>query len=72
MHDAEIAKREEEARKQAALFARQSADIREKQEKGLRRQAAIAALQAASWLNLKFLPRRQNLRYRKARCISLS
>jgi translation initiation factor IF-2 len=48
LHDAEIAKREEEARKQAALFARQSADIREKQEKGLRRQAAIVAQAAAA------------------------
>ena len=48
MHDAEIAKREEEARKQAELFARQSADIREKQEKGLRRQAAIVAQAVAS------------------------
>jgi len=47
LHDAEIAKREEEARKQSALFARQSADIREKQEKGLRRQAEIVA-QAAT------------------------
>ncbi|MHB1291820.1 MAG: translation initiation factor IF-2 [Sulfuricella sp.] len=43
LHDSEIAKREEEARKQSALFARQSADIREKQEKGLRRQAVIVA-----------------------------
>ncbi|MHB1591358.1 MAG: translation initiation factor IF-2 [Sulfuricella sp.] len=48
LHDAEIAKREEEARKQSALFARQSADIREKQEKGLRRQAAIVAQAAAA------------------------
>ena len=48
LHDAEIAKREEEARKQAELFARQSADIREKQEKGLRRQAAIVAQAAAA------------------------
>ena len=47
LHDAEIAKREEEARKQSALFARQSADIREKQEKGLRRQAEIVAQAAA-------------------------
>ncbi|PIQ12331.1 MAG: translation initiation factor IF-2 [Hydrogenophilales bacterium CG18_big_fil_WC_8_21_14_2_50_58_12] len=46
LHDTEIAKREEEARKQAELFARQSADIREKHEKGLRRQAAIV-VQAA-------------------------
>ncbi|MDP2878918.1 MAG: translation initiation factor IF-2 N-terminal domain-containing protein, partial [Sulfuricella sp.] len=43
LHDAEIAKREVEASKQAELFARQSADVREKQEKGLRRQAAIVA-----------------------------
>lgn len=43
LHDLEIAKREEEARKQSALFARQSADVREKQEKELRRQAALAA-----------------------------
>ncbi len=48
LHDAEIAKREEEARKQSALFARQSADIREKQEKGLRRQAEIVAQAAAA------------------------
>ncbi|MDO9065079.1 MAG: translation initiation factor IF-2 associated domain-containing protein, partial [Sulfuricella sp.] len=48
LHDAEIAKREEEARKQAELFARQSADIREKQEKGLRRQAAVVAQAAAA------------------------
>jgi len=47
LHDDEIAKREEEARKQSALFARQSADIREKQEKGLRRQAVIVAQAAA-------------------------
>jgi translation initiation factor IF-2 len=48
LHVTEIAKREEEARKQSALFARQSADIREKQEKGLRRQAAIVAQAAAA------------------------
>ncbi|MCE5182892.1 MAG: translation initiation factor IF-2 [Betaproteobacteria bacterium] len=46
LQDSEIAKREEEARKQAELIARQSADIREKQEKAQRRQAVEAAAQA--------------------------
>ncbi|MDD5241535.1 MAG: translation initiation factor IF-2 [Sulfuricella sp.] len=46
LQDAEIAKREEEARKQAELIARQSADIREKQEKAHRRQAVEAEAQA--------------------------
>jgi len=46
LHETEVAKREEEARKQAALIARQSADIREKQEKAQRRQAVEAEAQA--------------------------
>jgi translation initiation factor IF-2 len=41
--DSEIAKREAEARKQAELFARQSADIREKQGKVEQRKQALEA-----------------------------
>ncbi|MFA7317496.1 MAG: translation initiation factor IF-2 [Sulfuricella sp.] len=45
---AQIAKREEEARRQAALFARQSAELREKQEREQKRVADDAAAKAAT------------------------
>jgi translation initiation factor IF-2 len=45
---AQIAKREEEARRQAALFARQSAELREKQDREQKRQADDAAAKAAA------------------------
>ncbi|MDD5376112.1 translation initiation factor IF-2 [Acidithiobacillus sp.] len=45
---AQIAKREEEARRQAALFARQSAELREKQDREQKRQADEAAAKAAA------------------------
>ncbi|MBU0594892.1 MAG: translation initiation factor IF-2 [Gammaproteobacteria bacterium] len=45
---AQIAKREEEARRQAALFARQSAELREKQEREQKRVADEAAAKAAA------------------------
>ncbi len=45
---AQIAKREEEARRQAALFARQSAELREKQEREQKRIADEAAAKAAT------------------------
>ena len=45
---AQIAKREEEARRQAALFARQSAELREKQDREQKRQADEAAARAAA------------------------
>ncbi len=44
----QIAKREEEARRQAALFARQSAELREKQEREQKRLADEAAAKAAA------------------------
>lgn len=44
----QIAKREEEARRQAALFARQSAELREKQEREQKRLAEEAAAKAAA------------------------
>ena len=45
---AQIAKREEDARRQAALFARQSAELREKQDREQKRQADEAAAKAAA------------------------
>ncbi|MDP1898566.1 MAG: translation initiation factor IF-2 N-terminal domain-containing protein, partial [Sulfurimicrobium sp.] len=45
---AQIAKREEAARRQAALFARQSAELREKQEREQKRVADEAATKAAA------------------------
>lgn len=45
---AQIAKREEEARRQAALFARQSAELREKQEREQKRLADEAAARASA------------------------
>ena len=45
---AQIAKREEEARRQAALFARQSAELREKQDREQKRQADDAAAKAVA------------------------
>ncbi len=45
---AQIAKREEEARRQAALFARQSAELREKQEREQKRLADDVAAKAAT------------------------
>ncbi|MDO8891060.1 MAG: translation initiation factor IF-2 [Sulfurimicrobium sp.] len=45
---AQIAKREEAARRQAALFARQSAELREKQEREQKRFADEAATKAAA------------------------
>jgi translation initiation factor IF-2 len=45
---AQIAKREEAARRQAALFARQSAELREKQDREQKRQAEEAAAKAAA------------------------
>lgn len=44
----QIAKREEEARRQAALFARQSAELREKQDREQKRQADEAAAKVAA------------------------
>ncbi len=44
----QIAKREEDARRQAALFARQSAELREKQDREQKRQADDAAAKAAA------------------------
>lgn len=49
---AQIAKREEEARRQAALFARQSAELREKQEREQKRLAEEAAARAAATAKL--------------------
>lgn len=45
---AQIAKREEDARRQAALFARQSAELREKQEREQKRLADDIAAKAAT------------------------
>lgn len=45
---AQIAKREEDARRQAALFARQSAELREKQEREQKRVADETAAKAAT------------------------